>query len=77
MESCGSGGCKLQEHWDIGYLAPMGLGGGGDYFHRALPCAVYLAPLGLEEKKDINELTRIKDIKRVIRRFNGLSQIKK
>ena len=31
------------------------------YFHRALPCAVYLAPVGLEEKKGINELTRIKD----------------
>ena len=49
---------------NIGMLTispPWGLKEVGGYFLRALPCAIYLAPVGLEEKKGINELTRIKD----------------
>ena len=34
---------------DMIYLAPLGLREVWGFIHRALPCAVYYAPLGLEE----------------------------
>ena len=39
----------LHEGEDNGYLAPMGIWNVGVIDHRAMPCDIYHAPLGLEE----------------------------